>query len=94
MGACTDMAERLRKKRKIERDDESYIDTKFILGSSSGNIQVDSRQSMTPQMLESLVYLRANERFWDDQLIGESINAARSDRSERKLLECEIFEDE
>ena len=64
------MAERLTKKRKIATDDESYIYTNSILSSSveaectfgiAGNIQVDSRQSMIPHMLESLVYLRANE---------------------------------
>ena len=49
---------------------------------------------MTLHVLESLVYLRVNERFWDDQLIGEAVNADRSDSSERKLLESEIFEEE
>eukprot|EP00171_Calliarthron_tuberculosum_P002661 IDg2661t1 len=71
------MQEMLTKRRKVQSLKISYINCDFILGSvaiverlwsCAHYIYSDYRRSMTPQLLEALLFLRANERLWDAQL--------------------------
>lgn len=90
------MREKLAKRRKLSERDESYNDCQFILGSAahverlwsvSKYVLTEHRMSMTPQLFEAIVFLRENERFWDMQLVAESIGLAKRRNSEDRLAQ-------
>ena len=77
------MRERLAKRRKMNSRSEEYIDCKFILGSVAEAERVWSmakyvltnhRRSLTPRMMEAILFLRYNERLWDLSLVAEAVN--------------------
>ena len=75
-------SEILKKKRKVAAK-SSYIDTRFIqptsnmverFFSSSGFAASELRQNISPVHLEEQLYLKANKRFWNVQLVNEVFN--------------------
>ena len=44
---------------------------------------------MAPMMLEALLFLRFNERFWDEQLVTKAISHARTERAKKRMNEFE-----
>ncbi len=90
----TSKTEEIAKRRKNNGDDNTYINCDFISGSvatverlwSSANYVLASHpRRMTPQVLEAILFLRENERFWDAKLVAEAIGAARSERTNSRL---------
>ena len=49
----------------------------------------DVRHSLSPIMLEALLFLRFNERFKDDQLVAQAISNARTERAKKRPNEME-----
>ena len=93
--------ERLAKKRRKLSSSVEYVNCDFIhcsvaeverLWSLCGRVLQDDRRSMTPQLLESLVFLRLNERFWDPVLVSESIRNTRSERAASRLRDHELHQ--
>jgi hypothetical protein len=76
--------------RENEGQDESpYVNCNFIFGSTaeverlwsiSSYILTKQRRRMTPQLFESILFLRYNERFWDLDLV---VQAMKEDRMEQ-----------
>ena len=75
-------SEILKKKRKVAAK-SSYIDTRFIqptsnmverFFSSAGFAASELRQNISPVHLEEQLYLKANKRFWNVQLVNEVFN--------------------
>ena len=61
-------------------------------------ILVDQRKGMTPQMFEALLFLKVNERFWNQDLVIEALKHAKTERSDDRLAkimeQLDIMEDE
>ena len=100
--AALGMKERLAKRRKNEVSNDQYVNCDFILGSAAEverlwsiakYVLTENTRSMTPQMFEALMFLRLNERFWDEQLVSEAINGARSDCAAARLGAHEVWEE-
>merc|ERR1712226_288929 len=75
-------SEILKKKRKVAAK-SSYIDTRFIQPTSNmverffgsaGFAASELRQNISPVHLEEQLYLKANKRFWNVQLVNEVFN--------------------
>ena len=49
----------------------------------------DLRHSMSPIILEALLFLRFNERFWDAELVAKAVSHCRLDRAKQRILELE-----
>ena len=90
------MAERMAKRRKVGLFTDNYGNCLFILGSvarverlwSIANYTLTtSRRRMTPQLLEAILFLRENQRFWDPALVAVAVGAAGSARAESLLNE-------
>ncbi len=73
------------KKHKKWRDGltDPYINTGLILGSSATiermfsiarSICLEDRQSETPFLLDSLVFLKVNRKYWDLQIVMKAMN--------------------
>ncbi len=80
----TSVEQRLAKRRKILVADGEYADCRFVLGSSAEcerlfsmaqYIFCQNRRSISPIVLESILFLKLNERFWDAGLVSEAINS-------------------
>ena len=72
-----DFAATLLKKRKIEKAGSQYMNVKFILPtsnlverffSSATYSFGDLRQSLLPMNLEMQLFLKINQRFWNEQI--------------------------
>jgi len=70
-----------------------YVNCDFIYGSAAKvewlwslakYILTSQRSSMTPLMFETLLFLKANRRFWDKTLVVEAIQMAKSARVQKK----------
>ena len=90
--------ERRKKRRKLSALPKRYMDCGFILGSVAEVERVwsiakhllgDVRHKMAPMMLEALLFLRFNERFWDEQLVAKAISHARTERAKKRMKELE-----
>ena len=95
------IAERMAKKRRVCRQEAEYVDTNFILGSAAHverlwsiakNVSTCARRRMTPQLLEGLLFLKENERFWDINLVSEAIATAKTELIKDKLATHEELE--
>lgn len=92
------MSERRKKRRKTEAIPKRYMHCNFILGSVAEVERVwsvakhllgDVRHRLSPIMLEALLFLRFNERFWDDQLVAQAISNARAERTNKRVREVQ-----
>ena len=90
-----------RKQREAMSIEEEYMDADFILASTAiverlwslaGHILTDTRKQMTPIVFESLIFLKLNERFWDQELlVSKAVSMARTERSqEQERLERDL----
>ena len=91
-GAVLSMKERLFKRRRIESA-TNYGDCRYVLGSvaeverlwsTCGYILTQNRRSMTPQLFETLVFLKLNERFWDVAFVAEAMSSAKGERAKQR----------
>ena len=89
------IAQQLAKRRKFD-DNEKYICSDFIIGSaaeveriwsSAKHILTDTRNRMKPLIFEAIIFLKKNERLWDDRLIAEAVRSAISDRTKKRIDE-------
>ena len=74
--------------------DSPYIDCNFIFGSAAQVEQMWSqakyilsqqRSRMSPRLFETILYLKINDRFWDNNTVQEAISmAAAQDASDRR----------
>eukprot|EP00171_Calliarthron_tuberculosum_P023317 IDg23317t1 len=90
------------KKRKMENTGDEYVNCDFILGSIaeverlwsvSKHILCVQRRGMTPQMFEALLFLKFNERLWDDQLVAQAFGESRSERVKARLEAHQMHDD-
>ena len=74
--------------------EDEYINADFILASTAEverlwslakYIWTDTRKHMMPIVFESLLFLKVNRRFWDQDLVSRAIALARTARSEQRL---------
>jgi hypothetical protein len=85
-------------KRKQREEAESgemqYMNTNFILGSAAvverlwsnaGNILTKNRSGMTPQLLEAILFLKYNRRFWNQALVSDAYQMQRTARSQARI---------
>ena len=89
------MIERINKRRKVSESNKTkYIDCSFILGSVAAverlwsiakYVCTSNRRRMTPLLLESLLFLRENERFCDAQLVSIAVHSARNERVKAQI---------
>lgn len=95
------MEERLSKRRKISSAAQEYVNCDFILGSVaeveriwsiSKHVLTVERRLMTPQLFESIVFLKYNERFWNEQLVSKAIKSARIERAEELINSHDAYE--
>ena len=77
--SCSDFAVDLLKKRKLERKSSEYMNVKFILPTSNlverffstaPYAYSDLRRNLLPYNLEMLLFLKLNQRFWDEKLVS------------------------
>lgn len=77
-----------RKRRKIIST-KVYIDLRFVLGSTAeierlfsaaGRILTDTRISMTPMLLETLLYLKVNRKYWNFRTVIQAMSKSRKER--------------
>ena len=77
-----DFAATLLKKRKIEKAGSQYMNVKFILPtsnlverffSSATYSFGDLRQSLLPMNLEMQLFLKINQRFWNEQFVASIV---------------------
>lgn len=68
--------------------DSQYVNCEFIYGSSAeverlwsvaGYVLTAQRMGMTPQMLEAILFLKLNSRFWGLELCVRAISMVKSD---------------
>lgn len=69
----------------VEKDQKSdYVNCNLVLGSAAEAVRIWSiemhvrtvqRRSMFPQLFEYLIFLKAHERFWNEQLVSEDSNS-------------------
>jgi hypothetical protein len=89
-----------KRKRGVDEDggvvsaSAEYYNADFILASAAEverlwsmakYILVDQRKGMTPQMFEALLFLKVNERFWNQSLVIDALHHAKTARSEDRL---------
>ncbi len=83
----TSVEQRLAKRRKISVTDEEYVDCRFVLGSSAECERLfsmaqytfcENRRSMLSIVLESILFFKLNELFWDAGLVSGAINSGRT----------------
>ena len=95
------MKERLEKRRKLSMTPEStYIPCNFVLGSVAEVERVWSiakhllhgeiRNCLTPLLLEALIFLRFNSRFWDAKLVAHAIVHAKTERGKKRIAPVEV----
>lgn len=85
--------ERLAQDNKRKRDQsttqESYVNTKFILGSAAEVERLwstaEAIKLMTPMMLETLLFLKTNARFWNINVVRQAMRAVQNDDSSARL---------
>lgn len=91
-----------RKRRKIETKGRKYIDTRFILGSvaivkrlwSKANISIrNHRKSASPLLIEAILFLKINQKYWDLSDVCKSMARNRSDRVKQRMTEEQQMED-
>ena len=99
--------ERQAKKQRLRLRlvDDSWANCDFILGSAAEverlwslaeNILTDGRMSITPLMLETILFLKVNRRFWDATSVSRAMNDvvnAHAVRLESLAVEEELLED-
>lgn len=85
-----------------EQPSSRYINCDFVFGSCAeverlwsiaGYILTDNRKHMAPQLFEALIFLRMNERLWDDEMVLKAVHAAKSKGAERRKA-CELQEED
>ncbi len=90
-----------RLQRRLEQPDNScggcpYVNCDFIFGSSAKverlwsravYILTNQRKRMTPMLFEALLFLQANRRFWDLNLVAQAIHKPGSDRQVERAAE-------
>jgi hypothetical protein len=73
---------------------QEYMDADFILASAAiverlwslaNHILMDTRKQMTPIVFESLIFLKVNDRFWDQDLVSRAVAVARTERSKEHV---------
>jgi hypothetical protein len=75
-----------------------YVNCDFIYGSTaeverlwsvSANVLSKKRRRMTPQLVEAILFLRSNRRFWNLQLVAKAMEKDRLEKAEQRILEEE-----
>lgn len=97
------LSERLsQKKRKLDRESSGFRNCDYILGSVAacerlwsiaGNIFTKDRASMSPLLLETLLFLRINQSYWNEQTVKLAVARAKSSRVEKRLNEDAEYDD-
>lgn len=73
---------------------KQYINADFVLGSGAiverrfstkKYVMPDNRRWVTLILFEDILFLRRNQRFWNLELFGKSINGACSNESDALL---------
>jgi hypothetical protein len=73
-----------------------YVNCDFIYGSTaeverlwsvSANVLSKKRRRMTPQLVEAILFLRSNRRFWNLQLVAKAMEKDRLEKAEQRILE-------
>jgi hypothetical protein len=87
---------------------DPYVDCSFIFGSAAeverlwsvaSYVLTDQRSRMTPMLFEAILFLRYNERFWNQGMVTKAIVIAKENRAEaraKKMMEQddEFLDDE
>ena len=85
--SCTSVEQSLKKRQKVLESESEYIDSRFVLGSSAEcerlfsmarYVFCENCRSISPLVLESILFLKLNERFWDIELVSHAINTGRT----------------
>jgi hypothetical protein len=93
------VAEKIKAGKRKQREEtaggeDQYHNSDFILGSAAeverlwshaGLVLTKSRRSMTPMLLEAILFLKCNRRFWDQNLVAEAFAMQRTARSQRRI---------
>lgn len=83
-----------RKQREETVGETQYHDSNFILASAAeverlwshaGLVLTKARRGMTPMLLEAILFLKFNRRFWDQNLVSEAYAMNRSARSQKRI---------
>ena len=86
-----------------EKPSQRYINCDFVFGSCAeverlwsiaGNILTDNRKSMAPQLFEAILFLRVNQRFWNNDTVLEAVHNAKSKGAEDRMKACELQEED
>eukprot|EP00171_Calliarthron_tuberculosum_P005814 IDg5814t1 len=93
------MASRInRLKRKRITQEEEYMNCNFILGSVAeierlwsiaGKIRAVDRKLMSHIVFDAILFLKMNQRFWDELTVKEAMCRLQSDRVKQRLQEDE-----
>lgn len=75
----------------------TYLPCSFILGSVAEGERIwsiakdmlngDIRNSLSPMLLEALIFLRFNERFWDADFVSKAITHARREKMKKRIAD-------
>ena len=92
------MEARLIKKRRVAKAADKYMPCGFILGSAAAVERIWSvakrvigagNSSMSPELVEALLFLRYNERFWDVHAVSEAYHGTKSERNNARVAQLE-----
>ena len=87
------MQERLSKNRRIITESK-YIDTTFVKGSTAEverlfsidkNFMTNNRKRIAPQLFEAIVFLKMNERLWNQTTVSNAVRQVTSERVEERM---------
>lgn len=88
---------------KKDVPNQVYVYCNFVLGSvsevericsMSEHIRTVHRRTTPPHLFKSLIFLRYNERFWNEQLVSEAVKGVRSEHAETLINSHEVYEDD
>jgi hypothetical protein len=92
----------LEEKEKDDQAENPYVNCNFVYGSTAeverlwsvaSYVLTKQRRRMTPQLFESILFLRYNERFWDQTTVAEAMKEDAMEQHTARL-ERRIRDDE
>ena len=92
MGIADLLKNNLKRKINNTKDEDLYIDCRFIFGSAARAerlfshckyIKTETRKRLTPQLFEAVIILKSNRELWENsqQLISRAISMSKTENS-------------
>ena len=92
MGMADLLKNNLKRKINNTKDEDLYIDCRFIFGSAAGTerlfnhckyIKIETRNRLTLQLFEAITFLKSNREIWENsqQLISRAISMSKMENS-------------